>query len=583
MNPNQFSMGWQTEAVLFSALAAPVVLALIGVIPAFRRHAPWMAVLAALPAFLCALAVPIGATAEFSWLVLKSRFALDATGKSFLLFTSLLWLLSAVFAAGYMAHDEKRFRFLFGFLLAMGGNFGLILAQDMLSYLVAFALMSFAAYSLVVHTQDAEAVRSGRVYIVLVVIGEIFLFSAMVFHAGAGGTLNFQALSGVLSAPEVAVLLALGFGIKAGAVLLHVWLPLAHTVAPTPASAVLSGSMIKAGLLGWIRFFPPGAGGEAVWGAVFLVAGIMAAFYGVAIGLGQTHPKTVLAYSSISQMGLITVAFGIGLFIGTGVSAAAAGVLLYAFHHALAKGALFLGVGVVGGIEGRSPQRARATAVLGIAALALAGAPLTSGAVAKTALKTVTVHLPAGWQEALAVVLPLSAVGTTLLMGRFFYTLRTYTAHHSVSKTEAFSWILLLVLSATVLFLIPDGRQAAEAMLKPGSLWVSFWPVAAGTALSAAVWFWSRRTGRSIAWCPPAGDLLIPIERLSGTAGRLAAALTGKAEAALRTLAQKRTEVGARGKLPRIEAWEAGFSRWNHSGLIFAGVVCALLLILIWP
>jgi hypothetical protein len=223
------------------------------------------------------------------------------------------------------------------------------------------------------------------------------------------------------------------------------------------------------------------------------------------------------------------------------------------------------------------------TALLGIAALALAGGPLTTGAVAKTALKTLTVHLPAGWKEALAVILPLSAIGTTLLMGRFFYTLRTYTAHHSVSKTEAFSWLLLLLLSATVLFLIPDGRQAAAAMLKPGSLWVSFWPVAAGTALSAVVWSWNRRTGRGIAWCPPAGDLLIPIERLSGTVGRLAAMLTGKAEAVPRSLTQKRTAVGAHGKPSRIGAWEIGFSRWNNSGLIFAGVVCALLFILIWP
>ena len=94
-------------------------------------------------------------------------------------------------------------------------------------------------------------------------------------------------LGGVLAAPNVALLLALGFGIKAGAVVLHVWLPLAHTVAPTPASAVLSGSMIKAGLLGWIRFLPSGGGGDPAWGAVFIAGGITAAFYGVAVGLGQ--------------------------------------------------------------------------------------------------------------------------------------------------------------------------------------------------------------------------------------------------------------------------------------------------------
>jgi formate hydrogenlyase subunit 3/multisubunit Na+/H+ antiporter MnhD subunit len=566
--------------MLISALAAPLAAALLGAVPSFRRHAPWMAVPAALPALICALAVPVGATVEFSWLVLKSRFAMDATGKFFLLFTSILWLFSALFAAGYMKRDGKRFRFFFGFLLAMGGNFGLVLAMDMLSYLATFALMSFASYSLVVHTGQPEAVRSGRVYIGLVVIGEIFLFSALILHAGKGGGTNLHSLSGVLATPNVAVLLALGFGIKAGAVLLHVWLPLAHTVAPTPASAVLSGSMIKAGLLGWIRFLPPGSGGDAAWGALFIAAGITAAFYGVAIGLGQKHPKTVLAYSSISQMGLITVAFGIGLTLGTGASGAAAAVLIYAFHHALAKGALFLGVGVAGGIEPRSRKRAWVSAVLGVAALALAGAPLTTGALAKTALKTTMVYLPAGWEETLTVLLPLSAVGTTILMGRFFYTLRTYSAHHRVSTIEFFSWITLVLLSATVLFLIPSGRQLAPGMLKPGSLWLSFWPVAAGTGLTAWVWWWSRRTGRRIAWHPPAGDILVWVELLSGAMDRLASTLTGNAAQVFRTLFKGEKEVRADRMPKRIETWDDGLSRWNTSSLIFAGIVCALLFVL---
>ena len=97
MNPMQSSTGWPTEAVLISALVAPVALALLGAVRSCRRHAPWMAVLAALPALVCALTVPAGATVAFSWLLLNSRFAMDTTGKYFLLFTSLLWLLSALF------------------------------------------------------------------------------------------------------------------------------------------------------------------------------------------------------------------------------------------------------------------------------------------------------------------------------------------------------------------------------------------------------------------------------------------------------------------------------------------------------
>ena len=301
----------------------------------------------------------------------------------------------------------------------MGGNFGLILAMDMLSYLVAFALMSFASYSLVVHTQDPEAVRSGRVYMALVVIGEIFLFSALFLHAGKGGDTNLHSLSGVLAAPNVALLLALGFGIKAGAVVLHVWLPLAHTVAPTPASAVLSGSMIKAGLLGWIRFLPPGGGGDPAWGAVFIAGGITAAFYGVAIGLGQKHPKTVLAYSSISQMGLITVAFGIGLTLERGRRSAAA-VLCYAFHHALAKGALFLGVGVVGGIENQSRKRVWVTA--SYACRPGAGwSTIDHGGLGQDRPQDGNGPIAPRLAKDPSILLPLSAIGTTLLMGRFFY------------------------------------------------------------------------------------------------------------------------------------------------------------------
>ena len=584
MNTTQPSIGWHPDVVLISALAAPLALALLSVLPPLRRHTPWMTAAAALPAFFCALTAPLGGTVEFSWLVLESRFGMDATGKSFLLFTALLWLLAAVFAVGYMAGDKKSYRFFFGFLLAMGGNIGLILAQDMLSYLVTFALMSFASYSLVVHTQDAKAVHSGRVYIALVIIGEIFLFSAMILHAGNGGDLNFSGLRSVPSTPLVAALFFLGFGIKAGAVLLHVWLPLAHTVAPTPASAVLSGSMIKAGLLGWIRFLPPGAGGEALWGGVFLAAGIVAAFYGVAMGLGQSHPKTILAYSSISQMGLITVAFGIGLFAGDGTSAAVGAVLLYAFHHALAKGALFLGVGVVGGLEGRRRARRWATAVLAIAALALAGAPLTSGAVAKTALKMVMGNLPAGWQQALAVLLPLAAAGTTVLMGRFFYALRAFGTHqHHASRTEIFSWVALMGFSTAVLFLMPAGHPAVQTMLKPAGIWLSLWPVLVGTALTAVVWFWSRRTGRRIPWRPPAGDLLVPVERLAGAGKRWAATLMGNGGWAFRRPSEDETRPRVLEKPQRIEIWEAGLRRWNTAGLIFAGAVCALLFVLSRP
>ena len=108
----------------------------------------------------------------------------------------------------------------------------------------------------------------------------------------------------------MALLLWLGLGVKAGVIGLHVWLPLAHPVAPAPASAVLSGAMIKAGLLGWLTVLPLGmeslSPAMMQFGNVVLVAGFAAAFGAALYGIWQSHPKAILAYSSISQMGMLT-------------------------------------------------------------------------------------------------------------------------------------------------------------------------------------------------------------------------------------------------------------------------------------
>ena len=97
--------------------------------------------------------------------------------------------------------------------------------------------------------------------------------------------------------------MAFGFGIKAGALALHFWLPLAHPAAPVPASAVLSGAMIKAGLLGWLRFLPLGYAALPAAGLGLVGVGLAAALIGAAAGALQRNPKTVLAWSSVARWG----------------------------------------------------------------------------------------------------------------------------------------------------------------------------------------------------------------------------------------------------------------------------------------
>jgi formate hydrogenlyase subunit 3/multisubunit Na+/H+ antiporter MnhD subunit len=169
------------------------------------------------------------------------------------------------------------------------------------------------------------------------VLGEIcLLLGFALLHAAApGDSLAIRDVVAALPAAParawIVTLLILGFGLKAGLVPLHVWLPLAHPAAPMPASAVLSGAIVKAGIIGLIRFLPFGESLPG-WGEVLAAMGLFTAFYGVAIGITQANPKTVLAYSSVSQMGVTVAVLGLALAAGeAGWTRLAA---FYAVHHA---------------------------------------------------------------------------------------------------------------------------------------------------------------------------------------------------------------------------------------------------------
>ena len=214
-----------------------------------------------------------------------------------------------------------------------------------------------------------------------------------------------------MPAPALPLLL-LGFGVKLALPGLHWWLPGAYAMAPAAAAAVLSGPMISAGLLGWLRFLPLAVPGLADWGTVLLWVGVAGVALGVLVGIVQHCPRRVLGYSSVAKMGVITAGFGVALGQpehGVGIVTALG---LFTLHHLLVKGTLFLGVGLW--------ERAGARPWLfgGMTLLALAGAPLTGGAAAKVLLSASLAQ--AGVD--LAGLLP-AAVGTLLLMARMLWLL----------------------------------------------------------------------------------------------------------------------------------------------------------------
>ena len=332
-----------SQSLLVLAPLLPLLLAPLMPLAVARRW-QWILALAALPALLLALLAPVGSAVTLPWLLLGVHLELDAVGQLFLLFSSLIWLATGVYVAFGRGADADSGSFGVYFLLAMAGNLLLIVAADMMTFYAGFALMGLSAYGLVLR-RSQRARRAGRVYLAFTLAGELALFGAMLLLFGAGGSLLFSDLAtGPLPAGAI-VLLLLGFGIKVALPGLHPWLPLTYTAAPVAAVAVLSGPMMKAGLLGWLRFLPPGAPGADSWGPLLMVLGGLGMLLGVAVGLLQRDPRAVLAYSSIAKMGLISVLFGAALANPAHADALLAALLLFAMHHLLVKSTLFLGLG----------------------------------------------------------------------------------------------------------------------------------------------------------------------------------------------------------------------------------------------
>ncbi len=578
---------------------APLLLVPLWLVPgpAHRLAAiltPW----AALPALGVALFSGPPWTVEVPSLLLGARFGLDAPGRIFLLLTAGVWLASGIFARGFLARDRDRRRFFVLFLVAQSGNLALVLAQDVPGFYCAFVALTFAGYGLVVHEATPAARRAARVYLVMAVGAEVLLLLAFFLAANAANAASAASASGhagleqvreaIAQSPQrhliVALLLA-GFGVKAGALPLHVWLPLAYPVAPAPASAVLSGCLIKAGLLGWLRFLPLGSWEAEGWGMALALLGLVAAFYGVAVGLTQSDPRTILAYSSISQMGLINGVVGIGLSQPAAWGTASAAVALFALHHGLAKGALFLGAGLAVGVprEDRGPARA----LLLLPALALAGAPLTSGSFAKGALEVLVPEAPLPLPRLLHLLLPLASVATTVLMGRFLIACARFPPreHHGHREKRLWEWAGFGVLLVAVVC-APIAVARAEAWegafytgLSVSKFVSSLWPVLVGASM---VWIvvrrgWWRFGHPMVA----AGDLLAVAEAV----GRAFAAPARAAHRVLLAFDERPNRLRIRPwllfVLRRMAHAEAALTRWQVAGGVLLGLLVLALAVLL--
>ena len=487
--------------LLVATLAAPLVVLALFFAPSLRGLARAITPLASAPA-LAAAALAIGGAPFGTELpALRISLWLDQPGGLLLAAAALVWLIVSVFALKEGQGRPNADRFAVSWLLTMAGSLGVFIAADLLTFYLVYALVSVPAYYLVAHDEEPASRRAGAVYMAFALLGEAMLLIAFVMLAAGepNGSVQIRDVVAALPASpwrEAALaLIIVGFGMKIALVPLHGWMPLTYTAAPIPAAAVLSGAGVKTGVIGLIRFLPLG-GAFPGWGEALVWLGFISAFYGVAIGVTQRDPKTMLAYSSISQMGVIAAAFGMAL--ASADEGAATNVAFYAANHVLVKAALFLTVGAVAALDDRARTLALIAAEL--LGLSLAGLPLTGGALAKLAVKDMFGDGAAGMAS------QLSAAATTALMLVFVMRLAR-SPERAAAPRRLRSWLALAVVALLLPWLMFAAIGSPAEALEPAKLIDSIWPMPVGAALAAGLWAVGDRLPRI-----PPGDIIVAEE-----------------------------------------------------------------------
>ncbi len=371
-------------------------------------------------------------------------FHADALSAVFVLLAAFLWCVVSIYSPDYMKEEGRGFSFDICTLLTVSAVLGVFLAGDLFTMLLFFELMTIASFFWVIHRWNEEAIQAGYFYLFFSIMGGLFLALGIVLIGEsiggfvAVGTGPMTPIKPRVFAWGIAALVA-GFGIKAGMVPLHLWLPHAHSVSPTPASALLSGLLIKVGAYGLIRTGELAGwgielGSAATWlGPILTILGTLTMLVGVAAALLQGDAKRLLAYHSVSQMGYIILGLGVGLCMGEAGGLGLMGAIYHIVNHALFKAALFLGVGVIyvrtgetnlyhlGGLWRKFPLTA---ILMFLAVLGITGAPGLNGYASKTLLHhavSAAAQTSLSWMIWVERLFMLVGVGTTASFTKLYY------------------------------------------------------------------------------------------------------------------------------------------------------------------
>lgn len=311
----------------------------------------------------CALALPqllySGETLRQPWALPAGQLVLAVDGLAAVFIVPLLLVLAAtaLYGLGYWPQRHhptsgRKLRLFFG--LTGGALLLLLASRDAILFLVSWEIMALGGYFLVTAEDDKALSRqAGYLYLIATHSGTLALFALFALLEQLYGSTLFPVAASLPAAPPALFGLALlGFGVKAGLMPLHIWLPAAHAAAPSHASALLSGVLIKSGIYGLVRLTSFFAAIPPWWGWTLLGLGALSAVFGVVLALAQHDIKRLLAYHSVENIGIIALGLGLAL-LGRSYEAPAlvalglSGALLHTLNHGLFKSLLFLSAGAV--------------------------------------------------------------------------------------------------------------------------------------------------------------------------------------------------------------------------------------------
>lgn len=292
-------------------------------------------------------------TVNFNGLIGNVNFVLDPLSAFFVLIILVISFLAIIYSGKYLEPYKKDLSAHYFFLgLFIPAMILVVTVQNILFFLICWEIMSLSSFFLLLFDSEKKEVRQIAInYLITMQIGVLFLFIGFILLNLNTGSLNFTSFQGHIS-DTIFIFLLVGFGIKAGFVPFHTWLPKAHPIAPSHISAVMSGVMIKTGIYGILRLLTFIESPSLLMSYLVLSIGIVSAFFGILYAITQRDYKRMLAYSSIENIGLITISLGVamlGLSYHNHLMASLGflGVFAHILNHSIFKPLLFLCAGSV--------------------------------------------------------------------------------------------------------------------------------------------------------------------------------------------------------------------------------------------